>query len=115
MFCFTGPQVEAVCRWAAGLWAAVGHLRAEENLGAKDGIGTLFNEPPSFPVDSISGAISRHFLQEHMKHVGMIGHLHCSRNKWDPAGFPWEDAEKRIAKLWDDYCYNLEIDFRLKG
>ena len=107
VFCFPDPQVEAVCRWAAGLWIAIGYLRAEA-LGTDDPIGALFNEPPAFPRNK-KGEIPRKVYKKHLEHIGLIGHLHCSTRKWDPAGFPWEHAERRTRELFLDFAGRLKV------
>jgi len=109
VFCFTDEQVEAVCRWAAGLWVAIGYLRKEVNeLDPNTEIGKLFNEPPVFPKNK-EGRIPRKVFKKHMEHVGLIGHLQCSPRKWDPAGFPWEYAEERTGEYFWEFFRRLTV------
>lgn len=112
VFCFTGPQVEAVCRWAAGLWVAAYALGENQRkgdysvgLGSPVQLESMFRLPPRFPRNS-KGQIPRKVFGRHLEHVGLIGHLQCSPRKWDPAGFPWEEAELRIRDLFWEFVGN---------
>lgn len=85
VFCFTDQQAEALARLAAGCWVALGHMTRLER----------FQHSPEFP--RTEGSIPRTVYDKHQEHVGLIGHLQCTANKWDPAGFPWERFEQRVA------------------
>lgn len=89
VFAFTEPQVEALARLAAGTMIAV-HIE-QGRLGAP--------LTPLFPRDA-SWKIPRTVFNHHMNHLGMIGHLQCTKKKWDPAGFPWEKFEDRVGKIF---------------
>lgn len=92
VFCFTDPQVDALARLAAGNWLAVQALR-----------GDLAREcnAPEFPRTT-KGTIPKTVYAKHKEHIGLIGHLQCTRNKIDPAGFPWEQFEDQVhAYYWE--------------
>lgn len=94
VFAFTDLQVESLSRVIAATWiglhAATGHK--------------AFVSPPRFPRRD--GEIPRTVVQNALSHIGMIGHLQCTRNKIDPAGFPWERCEARVCELF--------VEWRLK-
>jgi len=92
VFCMPEPQAEAICRWAAGLWFAVCKLGTNRTFA-----------PPRFPRDE-HGEIPRKVYDGHLEHVGLIGHLQCTDNKIDPAGFPWESAEVKVAEYFTSFC-----------
>jgi len=94
VFQMPDPQVDAVCRWAAGLWVALGVL------------GNTLLPFPLFPRDE-EEQISRKYFAGHLDHVGLIGHLHCNEQKWDPAGFPFESAEEKIAWYVKNFTQNF--------
>jgi len=89
VFCFTEPQAEALSLLAAGCWAGVAMLTKS--------IARL-NIPPVFP--KVDGKIPRSVFAGNQQHVGLIGHLHCTDKKWDPAGFPWESFEARVGSVF---------------
>ncbi len=97
VFCFPEEQVDAVCRWAAGLWYAVSILAPTADLD------DAFPMPPLFPRNA-KGEIPRKITTRPLEHVGLIGHLHASRRKWDPAGFPWEKAEEKIKRYFAEFA-----------
>lgn len=112
VFCFPEKQVDAVCRWAAGIWYAVCTLgtRPREgsyNVGFNPAIPLekMFTQPPRFPR-TVKGEIPRKVFRRHLDHVGLIGHLQCSPRKWDPAGFPWEEAELKIRDYFWEFVSN---------
>ena len=113
VFCFPDEQVEAVCRWAAGLWVAIGHLRWKM-LGRGDDMALTFEHAPTFPRSGKGGrsaqTIPRQVYKKALEHVGLIGHLQCSKRKWDPAGFPWEKAEQRISELFYRFANELHVE-----
>lgn len=92
VFAFTSPQVEALAQIAVGLWRALG--REPSNRAAD-----AFKLPPRFPHDA-AGEIPRTVVPNALQHAGLIGHLQCTLNKWDPAGFPWDAFEGRVAALY---------------
>jgi hypothetical protein len=92
------PQVDAVCRWTAGLWVAL------------EFFGVVIGGPPRFPHDS-QGRIPRRVLKRSLAHKGVLGHLHCTARKWDPAGFPWEYAEELIATYYTFFQTNKKEIF----
>jgi hypothetical protein len=87
VFAFTDPQVESLSRIIAatwlGLYAATGRPQ--------------FASAPGFP--RMAGAIPHTVVPAPLEHVGLLGHLQCTANKIDPAGFPWERCEARVAEL----------------
>lgn len=92
VFAFPDPQVESLARVMAATW-----------LGLRSATGRpQFLDAPAFPRDA-AGAIPRTVVPEPLAHVGAIGHLQCTRNKIDPAGFPWERCEARVAALFAEW------------
>ena len=89
VFCFTAPQVEALALLASGCWVGIAMLT--KNVAK-------FNIPPAFP--KVDGVIPRSVFAGNEQHVGLIGHLHCTPKKWDPAGFPWERFEARVGEAF---------------
>lgn len=81
-------QIYALARLVAGTWAA---LRHETRL-------PQFEAPPSFPHQS--GAIPMSVIDRPLEHVGLIGHLHATAAKIDPAGFPWVEFERSVADIF---------------
>lgn len=100
VFCFPQKQVEACARWAAGIWFARSYLTA----GVKNA-QAFQHDQPLFPRTP-SGEIPREVFDQHMKHVGLIGHLQCTPRKWDPAGFPWEEVEELVGKYYWSFANN---------
>jgi len=103
VFAFTEPQVEALSRLAAGTWAALAKLSPKR--GGKIGgvpLDDLFKIAPKFPRDK-HATIPRTVVQEPKKHVGLIGHLQVTRNKIDPAGFPWEKFEGLVSERFSEF------------
>ncbi len=81
-------QVGALARLVAGTWAA---LRHETGL-------SIFEAPPRLP--RVNGAIPMSVIGDPLSHAGMIGHLHCTAAKIDPAGFPWAAFEEQVAAVF---------------
>jgi len=96
VFKFTDAQVEALARLAAGMWLA---LKLEGDTKIPD-------EPPRFFRDE-SGEIPRTVIANPLKWTGMIGHLQATRRKVDPAGFPWEEFEARVAEIF--YSFRAKV------
>ena len=86
VFCMPDPQVDSLARLYAGIWVAL-------RLALPDRTGPL--SPPLAPRDE-ADAIPRALIRAPLRHVGLIGHLHCTASKWDPAGFPWEAFEAKV-------------------
>jgi len=86
VFVMPPPQVFALVRLVAGTWAA---LRHETGL-------PQFEAAPRFP--RLNGAIPMSVIERPLEHVGLIGHLHCTAAKIDPAGFPWEEFEAQVGQ-----------------
>lgn len=112
VFCFPDPQVEACARWAAGLWFAIWKLATKPKQGGYNvgmtstvPLNDMFTQPPRFPRDA-TGEIPRKVFKRHLEHVGLIGHLHCSPRKWDPAGFPWERVESLVRDHFWSFASN---------
>jgi len=92
VFAFTEVQVEALARVAAGVWTAL-HVDQESAWKISSMVKPLFPRTKS-------GDIPREAIANAKSHQGLLGHLHATRKKWDPAGFPWEDFEERVAELF---------------
>jgi len=117
VFCFPVPQVEATAKWAASLWLAVcmlGGKRTGEYKVRNSPVVELdqmFNGPPKFPRNG-KGEIPRKVFPQHSEHVGLIGHLQCSKRKWDPAGFPWESFEQMVEEYFLKYRKEWRVERR---
>lgn len=98
VFCFTEPQINSLSKLYAGMWVAIGHQR-------RGGFSGAFDNPPLFPRDR-SGGIPRGIIEKPRKHVGLIGHLQCTRRKIDPAGFPWENFEGLVGLHYNEFREN---------
>lgn len=81
-------QVYALARLVAGTWAALRH---------STGLAR-FEQPPKFP--QVGGTIPMSVVDRPLDHVGMIGHLHCTAAKIDPAGFPWAEFQTMVAGIF---------------
>ena len=103
VYCFPEEQWDALARLYAGAWLAVGIQR---DLTAA--IGSPFNGPPKFPRNK-AGDIPRTLAENARKHAGLIGHLQCTRRKIDPAGFPWEQYEQRVAEHYRRFKRNARL------
>ncbi len=104
VFKFTKPQVAALVSLAAGVWAALGrHTGGRNKQVTEHGQTYLLNDffdlSPCFPRTK-NNEIPRTVFDKHIEHVGLIGHLQCTKNKIDPAGFPWELFEDLV---WKDF------------
>jgi len=108
VFCFPDAQVEAVARWAAGLWFALCYLRNKDRLneiGPADELETMFCDAPRFPRNA-KKEIPKKIIKNAKEHIGLIGHLHCSPRKIDPAGFPWNFAEQATHDYFWEFSKN---------
>jgi len=107
VFCFTDPQVDALARWAAGLWCGLLILGKGRPPQHKGGVSAdvPFNIPPTFPRNS-KGEIPRKVFKRALEYCGLLGHLHCSPRKWDPAGFPWEEFERLVDRYFWTFTRN---------
>ena len=103
VFCFPEEQWDMLARLYAGAWLAIGHQRK-----LHDAIGSPFNGPPMFPRNKQDN-IPRTVADNARKHVGLIGHLQCTRRKIDPAGFPWEEFEERVAEHYRRFKRNVRF------
>jgi hypothetical protein len=107
VFAFTDPQIEALARLAAGTWAALGILcpPRKTKVGGVP-LDDFFKSPPVFPRGRY-GDIPRTVVANAREHVGLIGHLQCTRRKIDPAGFPWELFESVVADRFREFVDNV--------
>lgn len=97
VFQFTTRQVEACAKLAAGIWVGLYLVTRNDRFVAA----------PRFPL--IDGAIAKTEIEMPLSHVGLIGHLQCTRRKIDPAGFPWERFEARVSEVVEQmFDSNLE-------
>ena len=91
VFSFTEEAVDSLARLTAGCWFAVGQQRS-------GGFYCEYDSPPEFPRESFD--VPYHKIRgEPKNHIGLIGHRHCSDNKWDPAGLDFE----KLERLTEDY------------
>lgn len=80
VFVMPDVQVDAFARVMGGVWAVV-------TLAKREPISE-----PLFP--RVDGKIPKEKIENAKKHTGLIGHLHCTKKKIDPAGFNFEEAER---------------------
>jgi N-acetyl-anhydromuramyl-L-alanine amidase AmpD len=106
VFAFTEPQIESLASLAAGVWCALFHL-VNGRVGSYRGISLddYFAGPPLFPKEE--GRIPRTVYSDAINHVGMIGHLQCTKRKIDPAGFPWERFENMVTSKYYEFRSNV--------
>jgi hypothetical protein len=93
VFCFTDPQVDSLARLYAGIWFALSLERTKDL--------PEFHVSPMFP--RIGSAIAKTKINNTTKHIGLIGHLQCTLNKVDPAGFPWEAFETLVGLYFSSF------------
>ncbi len=97
VYCFTKPQVNSsLAKLYAGIWAALLYKTGNR----------IYDKAPEFPKND-NGSIIKTVARKPLKHIGLIGHLQCTRRKIDPAGFPWFEFEKLVEK----YFYNFVKTF----
>ena len=100
VFAFTVPQVAALARLAAGCWLATQRRTILGGHVPYPGMERM--EPPRFPRTQ-RDEIFKTVYPAHLEHVGLIGHLQCTKRKWDPAGFPWEQFETLVAGHYEEF------------
>jgi hypothetical protein len=84
VFMMPAAQVDALARLCAGIWAATA-------------LATVCKlQAPRFPRTS-AGAIPTQVIASPEKHVGLIGHLHATAHKVDPAGLDLATFEGQVA------------------
>jgi N-acetyl-anhydromuramyl-L-alanine amidase AmpD len=93
VFAFTDPQVDTLARLCAGHWIAMRALSGKP----------IFDCPPMFPRGGERMIIPRTVVKNPKKHIGLIGHLQCTKRKIDPAGFPWEEFEELVEKYFAEF------------
>lgn len=98
---FAMPRVqwETLAIVYAGVWVALGHQRKRQFNGP-------FSVPPVFPRDG-NDNIKKSVLNNPKDHVGLIGHLHMTKRKIDPCGFPWEEFEASVEENYDRFRAGL--------
>lgn len=99
VFVMPAPQQDALARLVAGTWAALGWIAGLEKVPDPARVAR-FAAPPRWPREpewSLDGTIPRRAIAGWREHAGLLGHLHVTRNKWDPAGLDWEQLEARVA------------------
>ena len=95
VFRFTDPQVDSLAHLCASIWYAVGcELDNDSAVCLHERMLS-----PVFPRTS-GGEIPRTVVENPREHVGLIGHLHVTERKIDPAGFPFEKFEKKVAEYF---------------
>jgi len=90
-----------------------GRRKGDYNVGFNPPVPLqqMFKMAPKFPRN-VNGEIPRKVFGRHADHVGLIGHLQCSKRKWDPAGFPWEEYEQRVGHLFWQFAEGWPIGRR---
>lgn len=109
VFVMPAPQQEALARLIAGTWVALGWIAGQEKIPDPARVAR-FASPPRWPRDPAQihdGTIPRRLVGFWNQHVGLLGHLHVSRKKWDPAGLDWERLEDSVAALFVEFLAEL--------
>lgn len=104
VFVMPDPQVEALARLVAGVWAALGWHARQTGSAA---LAAIFGTNPRFP--RIGGTeVPTSVVPGAVEHAGLLGHLHVSDQKWDPAGLSWYRLEDLVAARLAEFRANLK-------
>ncbi len=109
VFVMPEPQIQSVTRLIAATWAglAIESMRGGRHPHAQTkaqrmALQERFLQAPKFPRKR-NGEIPMAVIREPLKHKGLIGHLHATRRKWDPAGFDWHGVEDGVEPLIEEF------------
>jgi hypothetical protein len=94
VFCMPDPQLEAMARLAAGVWAALGFLRPAD---------PRFAVAPAFPRVGTPPRIADAVIPKPKDHSGLIAHYHGTVHKWDPAGVKLGELEAATGSFWAQF------------
>lgn len=100
VFAMPDDQVDALVKISAGTWAALanekGPLYIANNAAA-----------PLFPSDN-KGNINMDYIENSVKHEGLLLHSNASPRKWDAAGIPdIREFEGRVSAMFYEYLKRL--------
>lgn len=88
-FAMPDKQIDSLARVCAAVWIEAGHA-----------------DPPMFPrVPENGGPIPYEYVDGSLDHIGLVGHFHLTRKKWDPAGIDLARLEELVSEyfsLWLD-------------
>lgn len=108
VFVMPDPQVEALARLVAGVWVALGWIAGLEKIPDPARVAR-FAAPPRFPrVANDPARIPAVVVPNALQHDGLLGHLHVTDHKWDPAGLPWYRLEDLVAARFAEFRANLK-------
>ena len=109
VFVMPDAQVYALARVIAGTYVGL-CIESQRFDDSGEGLSSdgrfeklweRFRNAPKFPTDS-HGCVPMEAIDEPWDHVGLIGHLHITRRKWDPAGLNWSKCESAVAEYMDE-------------
>lgn len=108
VFLMPDPQVEALARLVAGVWVALGWHAAQEKIPDPVRVAR-FSAPPLFPRDPADASVvPARVVPRATAHDGLLGHLHVSPKKWDPAGLSWYRLEDLVAARFLEFRASLK-------
>jgi hypothetical protein len=107
VFLMPDPQVAALARLVAGTWVALRwHALREQNLESVR--VARFAAAPRFPRIPGLNEVPTSVVPNAIAHDGLLGHLHVTDHKWDPAGLSWYRLEDLVAARFAEFCANLK-------
>jgi hypothetical protein len=113
VYVMPAPQVEALARLCAGLWSAIRWFaNGGDTKSVNADVARKFSASPKFPrvLGAPSGDdIPSCVVSAPTQHVGLIGHLHYTDQKWDPAGLSWYALEQLVAARCSDFRAATEV------
>lgn len=107
VFLMPDPQVEALARLVAGTWVALWWVALQETNPDPARVAR-FAAAPRFPRLGGSTEVPTSVVPGAVEHVGLLGHLHVSDQKWDPAGLSWYRLEDLVAARLAEFRANLK-------
>lgn len=113
VFVMPDSQVIALARVIAGTYCGLAAESQKHGYNDDGGyyekkcrqLWERFSNPPKFP--EIAGRVPKHVIPEPHDHVGLIGHLHITRRKWDPAGFKWDMCEEFVEQFMGQFMAQM--------
>lgn len=109
VFVMPDCQVDSLARVIAGTYVGlcIESQKKQEEFNYDDHATKLwerFRPHPKFP--SQGNAIPRSAIESPWEHVGLIGHLHLTRRKWDPAGLNFSKCEELVGQYMEEIFPN---------
>jgi hypothetical protein len=114
-FQFTDPQVAALCKLCAGIWIATAVMARGAKVDNNVKRYLALGKSPMFPRVMSGDKIPRTKINQPKRHIGLIGHLQCTRNKIDPAGFPWEQFEAQCGRTTERFAGMVADEIHRQG